>query len=189
LYRAYSSFGWQPISHSEGIVVKVADARTCDVLNRVWDFYGRYSAKELRDLTHRESPWQDARRGYKSHERCDAVITKDAMRDYYSTRDVSTYPSLFAPLDIACGPQSMHGGISPDQSAARSESYRAHLEAARLFLDAAEGSDEKALAGVELSARLAQDLGQQYQRQGGDIRAVLARLRQQQDRMSEPEDR
>lgn len=192
LYRAYSSFGWQPIPRSEGIVINVADARACDMLDRVWDFYGRYTAKELRDLTHGEAPWQDARRGYKSHEHCNVVITKDSMRNYYSTRDAAAYSSLLAPVGSARGPQSMqsmHDGRGRDQSAVRSEGYRAHLEAARLFLDAAEGSDEKALAGVELSARLARDLGQHYQAQGGDIRAVLARLRQQQGRVPEPEDR
>ena len=61
----------------------------------------------------------------------------------------------------------------------RSEGYRAHLETAHRFLTAPEGSDEKALAGAELSAALAGERGNVSQ-SGGDARAVRARIRQRQ---------
>ena len=62
----------------------------------------------------------------------------------------------------------------------RSEGYRAHLELARRFLDAPHGSDERALAGAELSAGLARERGRERQARGGNVAEVRARLRQRQ---------
>ncbi|MGH2410683.1 MAG: hypothetical protein ACRDGS_09980 [Chloroflexota bacterium] len=61
----------------------------------------------------------------------------------------------------------------------RSEGYRAHLETARRFLDAPNGSDERALAGADLSSGLARDRGRGRQERGGDVAEVRARLRDQ----------
>jgi hypothetical protein len=61
----------------------------------------------------------------------------------------------------------------------RPEGYRDHLAVARRFLDAPEGSDERALAGAELSARLARDHERVRQGRGGDARAMRAHLRRQ----------
>jgi hypothetical protein len=60
----------------------------------------------------------------------------------------------------------------------RSESYRAYLEVARTYLDAPANSEERALAGAELSAGLAQERGRARQEGGGDAAEVRARLRQ-----------
>jgi hypothetical protein len=60
----------------------------------------------------------------------------------------------------------------------RSEGYQAYLDLAHRFLDAPEGSDERALAGAELSAGLARERGHTRQERGGDVAEVRARLRQ-----------
>jgi len=62
----------------------------------------------------------------------------------------------------------------------RSEGYRAHLELARRFLDAPQGSDDRALAGAELSAGLARERGRDRQERGGDVAEARARLRRRQ---------
>jgi uncharacterized phage-associated protein len=54
-----------------------------DSVNVVLDFYGKKSAHELSDLTHREAPWRDAREGVPPGERCDNEITVEAMYEYY----------------------------------------------------------------------------------------------------------
>ena len=62
----------------------------------------------------------------------------------------------------------------------RSEGYRAHLELAHRFLNAPLESDERSLAGAELSAALARERGQVRQVRGGPAEEVRARLHQRQ---------
>lgn len=49
----------------------------------VLDFYGDKSAHWLSELTHRESPWKDARTNVEIGERSSAVITNQALFEYY----------------------------------------------------------------------------------------------------------
>lgn len=53
--------------------------------DKVVELFGSYSGEQLREMTHREAPWADARRGYKPGERCGVEITINAMRSYYSS--------------------------------------------------------------------------------------------------------
>lgn len=46
---------------------------------------GSFSGEQLRELTHGESPWRDARKGYKPGERCANEIPVEAMRRYYAS--------------------------------------------------------------------------------------------------------
>lgn len=59
-----------------------------------------------------------------------------------------------------------------------SDGYRLQLDTARRFLTAAADSDERALAGADLSAALAREQAVAVPGRGGDAREVLARLRQ-----------
>ena len=45
--------------------------------------YGRRTAQELSEMTHRESPWRDARAGIPDGSRSSEVITLAAMHEYY----------------------------------------------------------------------------------------------------------
>lgn len=45
---------------------------------------GGYTGRELGERTHRELPWRNARGDAKSWEPCQTIITKQAMRSYYS---------------------------------------------------------------------------------------------------------
>jgi uncharacterized phage-associated protein len=45
--------------------------------------YGKLKAFELSELTHREAPWRDARRGLPAGAPCSAPITTSAMYEYY----------------------------------------------------------------------------------------------------------
>lgn len=58
--------------------------QSLDVLSEVWGTYSQYSAKRLEQITHSEDPWINARAGYAPGDRCQVVITKGAMREYYS---------------------------------------------------------------------------------------------------------
>ncbi len=176
LYRDYRDCGWQSIPRPNRPIAAISPW-TQEILGRVWDVYGRYSATGLEALTHHERPWLEARRGCIPHEPCQATITKVAIREFYANN---------MPIDPAYAPfAALHATRNHGEARARDESYRAHLQVAHRFHTAPIDSDERALAGVELSARLAADRGESYQAQGGDARAVIARLRRQQNAVRE----
>jgi uncharacterized phage-associated protein len=54
-----------------------------ETIDAVLKHYGVKSAAWLSDLTHREAPWKDARRGIPDGVRSNAEITLGAMADYY----------------------------------------------------------------------------------------------------------
>ena len=53
-------------------------------IDKVVDFYGKYTAQQLSDLNHREKPWIDARKGLSPGEPCNNPITPAAIMEYYS---------------------------------------------------------------------------------------------------------
>jgi len=59
-----------------------AERSTVDI---VLDFYGDKSAQWLSDLTHREQPWLQARRGLPDGERGNHEITLSSLEEYYSS--------------------------------------------------------------------------------------------------------
>lgn len=52
-------------------------------VNAVVKYYGEKTAPWLSDLTHREAPWKDARKGVPDGERSHREITLAAMSEYY----------------------------------------------------------------------------------------------------------
>ncbi len=54
-------------------------------VDSVLGFYGDKPPYWLSQLTHRESPWSDARKGVPTGEPSNVVITHEAMSDYYSS--------------------------------------------------------------------------------------------------------
>lgn len=73
--------------------------------------------------------------------------------------------------------------MQPDDAtvdAQTTEGHQVHMEMATRFLNAAEGSEEKAIARVELAIALASEQGVPLQERGGDALAILARRRRQQ---------
>lgn len=53
-------------------------------INSVINFYGKKSPSYLVELTHNETPWQEARKGLSPMERGSQVITNESMYRYYS---------------------------------------------------------------------------------------------------------
>jgi uncharacterized phage-associated protein len=54
-------------------------------VDAVLNFYGKMSSQQLSDLTHREAPWREARRGLESGERGNREITHESMAEYYGS--------------------------------------------------------------------------------------------------------
>lgn len=55
-----------------------------ETIDAVVDFYGNRTAQWLSDLTHRESPWNDARADVEPGDWCANVISTASMHEYYS---------------------------------------------------------------------------------------------------------
>lgn len=56
-----------------------------DTVDHVLEHYGHRDAQWLSTLTHMEEPWKAAREGYAPGERCEAVISKASMAEYYGS--------------------------------------------------------------------------------------------------------
>lgn len=61
------------------------DREQKNTVDSVLKFYGRMSSQELSNLTHREEPWKNARKGMGAGERGDIEITLSSMAEYYSS--------------------------------------------------------------------------------------------------------
>lgn len=56
-----------------------------DTIDRVLDHYGDWEPFELREQTHSEQPWRDARGSLPDEAYSSAVISKDSMGQYYGS--------------------------------------------------------------------------------------------------------
>ena len=54
-----------------------------EVVNDVLEELSEWTALELENATHSETPWINARKGHAASERCVAQISKDEMRSFY----------------------------------------------------------------------------------------------------------
>jgi uncharacterized phage-associated protein len=91
LYGEYKHFSWQPIVREDLTtekleqIKKVIGDKAVELLDQVCDSYFGLTAYELERLTHNEEPWKKTREGLSDDEPSDRVISKDLIRDYYST--------------------------------------------------------------------------------------------------------
>jgi uncharacterized phage-associated protein len=60
----------------------------------VVESYGSLTGRQLSALTHREAPWLNARKGISPGERGNAVITLDAMAEYYGALAEESEPGV-----------------------------------------------------------------------------------------------
>ena len=56
-----------------------------DTINNVLESYGEKEPYDLREQSHSEAPWKDARGGLPDGAPCDNIITKDSMGAYYGS--------------------------------------------------------------------------------------------------------
>lgn len=85
LYNKYRDWGWEniPLYRNE---VDFEDKKTASFLDEVYKVYGDYTADELEKITHREKPWQNARKGIPAGVYSRNPILLNDMRDYYGER-------------------------------------------------------------------------------------------------------
>lgn len=84
LYSKFADYGLQcliPEKFGEPEDLSKADRQ---FIGEVWEAYKDYSATSLREMTHKETPWIEARNGCGPADRSDAEITPEAMRSFFS---------------------------------------------------------------------------------------------------------
>lgn len=54
-----------------------------ETMDTVLDYYGNKAPHWLSELTHKEAPWREARKGYPDGASCSRVVTKESMLQYY----------------------------------------------------------------------------------------------------------
>lgn len=84
LYAEHKDFGWRSISSE---ISDPFDAVPHEILGELKDIvsaYGRYDGAALSTMTHRESPWIDARKGIPEDEGSREVISKKSLKAYFS---------------------------------------------------------------------------------------------------------
>lgn len=88
LYRRFKDGGDLAIDTSDvgtDPLEELSD-RDRSLIDEVWNTYGPLSGSQLRNLTHQEAPWRNARGACGEYDRCSQAIDHDTMRSYYRSR-------------------------------------------------------------------------------------------------------
>lgn len=82
IYDKYKRYGSNSIDEPTEELFDFDESTTNFLLN-IWDTFGIYDGKYLEQLTHTETPWINARKGYEPGERCEVIIQKNTMREFF----------------------------------------------------------------------------------------------------------
>lgn len=83
LYQDYKENGWNTIEKPENNDFDHISEDVIELLDSVISTYGDLSGNELEAITHRETPWIEARNGYGENDACNVELSKETMKDYY----------------------------------------------------------------------------------------------------------
>ncbi len=87
VYLKYRQFGYSDIlAQIDENEFKTLTQEETELLDAVWDVYGKYDANYLEMLTHAESPWQEARRDVEKYESSSNEISPRLMQIFYGKR-------------------------------------------------------------------------------------------------------
>ena len=92
-YDLFRDFKYNPIDDARfAILDGTADALTeneCKIIDLVVNTFGEYSGKVLERITHKESPWQYARKGYEDNVPSNEPISMESIKAYYVEKNVA----------------------------------------------------------------------------------------------------
>lgn len=66
--------------------IDVIDKNIKPYLRELSSVYFSCGAYQLELMTHKEDPWIRARKGFEPDERCNVIITKESMQEYYGKK-------------------------------------------------------------------------------------------------------
>lgn len=88
VYSLFREFKYNPIEDARFALLEGAEnslkADERKVIKLVVNTFGMYSAKALERITHNETPWKDARKGYGEGIWSNEIITKESMKEYFA---------------------------------------------------------------------------------------------------------
>lgn len=84
VFHSFKAYQWRPLPPTEENLD--VEPEISEILDLVYDLYGDFSAKTLEDMTHSDEPWIEARKGYAPEERCNEIISKPSIREYFSNK-------------------------------------------------------------------------------------------------------
>ena len=82
VYHAYKEHGWNAIPRVRNLDMSRYDAESLQVLDMVFESFGRLTATRLSQMTHAESPWLDAD-ARRKQSRGDDVITDASLVAFF----------------------------------------------------------------------------------------------------------
>jgi len=89
VYRKFSDYKWSDLANKFSITNSNISKITTDekeLLDKIWEVYGKYTATDLEVLTHSEEPWQKAREGLEPYQASNNVIKLSCMKSFYGKR-------------------------------------------------------------------------------------------------------
>lgn len=114
LYPRFADYGARFISPDDAGDPQLPEQERAFV-ESVWDEYKRHSAAGLREMTHREPPWLEARGGLADDERCEREITAASMQTFFAGQlgdrlvpGLSVEDSYKAVEEVRRGPRHSH---------------------------------------------------------------------------------
>ena len=84
VYSEYKHYGAENISQIEKFNEKVFPEDVLDILNQVWDVYGKFTGNELEAISHREAPYIVARNGIPAYAASNNRISDDIIFKYFN---------------------------------------------------------------------------------------------------------
>ena len=84
VFNEFKEYGWEPLTLSKELVN--FDEDTESVLIQVLESYGEASAKTLERMTHADEPWIIARGNSSPEARCNTVIKKGSIKNYFGSK-------------------------------------------------------------------------------------------------------
>lgn len=88
IYNIFRDFKYNPIEDTRFVVLEGTWSALTEeekkVIDLVVNTFGIYGGKILERITHKEEPWQNARKGYENNIPSNELITKDSIRQYFN---------------------------------------------------------------------------------------------------------
>ena len=87
IYRRYKQFGFEQIDEEyDEKEFDLLSSQEKELLDEVWEIYGKYDPDYLEAINHSEKPWQEARQDLVMNERSTAKISEKLMKEYYAQK-------------------------------------------------------------------------------------------------------
>lgn len=92
LYNEYKKYGWDEIPKCHEFLI--VDIEVRNFVDKVFSIYSKYSADELEEMTHKETPWINARTNCGKYESSRNIIAKSDMINCYLQKEDILYQLL-----------------------------------------------------------------------------------------------